>query len=361
MIAGILGASGYAGAELIRLLLGHPEVENFALGTTSREGEMIEGLYPNFLGRLSAPLEKPEAVIGRADLVFGALPAGVSEEYAALTAAKGKPYIDLSADFRFDDDETAYQAAYGRPYSHPELHKRSVYGLPEINREEIAAAKHENHGNSIIGNPGCYVTAVTLGAAPLVAASLGTGTVIADALSGVSGSGRELSRASHFAECEGAASAYKVGSHRHQGEIARNLAKLAARAGGGPVPLIFTPHLAPMNRGILATTYIPLAGELCSGEKSEVLARIRAIYSDFYRGEAFVRLLPEGLAASTGRVRLSNYCDISLHLDGGGTTLIAVSAIDNMVKGAAGQAIQNMNIIFGFDEDAGLKAVPALF
>ncbi|GHV91901.1 N-acetyl-gamma-glutamyl-phosphate reductase [Spirochaetia bacterium] len=392
MIAGIIGATGYAGAELVRILSGHPHIDTLSLASVSYEGDRIEKVYPNFLGRISAVLEKPEAVIAASDVVFAALPNGVGEPYAKAAVEKGIPFIDLSADFRFDDDEAAYTAWYGKPYVHPELRKLSVYGLPELNRKRIqelaalasVAGVAAQAGNSagkpapvIIGNPGCYPTATSLGAFPaLVRGIAGPGTIIADAASGVTGGGREPQPSFHFPECSDSVAPYKVGAHRHTPEISRNLAFMAAQSDGGKVSapgLIFTPHLAPMNRGILSTIYIPLAesrrpGGISPGvprpPSKEIAARtdeIRRVYTDFYKGEPFVRVLPAGVIAATNRVRQSNFCDISVHLETLGTTLIIVSAIDNMVKGAAGQAVQNMNIIFGYDETAGLNTVPALF
>ncbi|MDR3275727.1 MAG: N-acetyl-gamma-glutamyl-phosphate reductase [Treponema sp.] len=370
MIAGVIGAAGYAGAELVRLLAGHPEVSALVLGSVSLEGGRIEEVYPNLLGRVSAALEKPEAVIARADVVFGALPAGLGEGYAAASLERGVSYIDLSADFRFDDDEPTYTAWYGKPYKRPELRRRSVYGLPELNRARIKALAAQ--GACIVGNPGCYPTGASLGAYPALARGLsgagvreGTGgVIIVDSASGVTGGGREPQRSFHFSECFDSLAPYKVGSHRHSPEIARNLAKMAGR----PVPLIFTPHLAPMNRGIQSTIYIPLtAGWDAAAPRppgAEIVAKtagIRELYADFYRDEPFVRVLPEGAVASTGRVRHSNFCDISVHLDPAGSTLIVASAIDNMVKGAAGQAIQNMNLLLGYAETAGLMAIPASF
>jgi N-acetyl-gamma-glutamyl-phosphate reductase len=381
MIAGVIGAAGYAGAELMRLLSGHPEIDALIPASVSFEGGRIEDIYPNFLGRVSAALVKPEAAVAGADVVFAALPHGVGETYAKAALDRGIPFIDLSADFRFDDDEAAFSAWYGKPYRFPELRNWSVYGLPELNRgriKELAAGK-----KVIIGNPGCYPTGASLGAFPALAGGLaGPGAVIVDSASGVTGGGREPVRSFHYPECADSTAPYKVGCHRHTPEICRNFAAMAARAAGsgagagasgaGPA-LIFTPHLVPMNRGILSTLYIPLAenrrAKTGAGapvrpparEIEEKTGEIRELYAAFYRDEPFVRVLPAGLTAATGRVRFSNFCDISVHLDPAGTTLIAVSAIDNMVKGAAGQAVQNMNVIFGFDETAGLHTVPALF
>ncbi|GHV13562.1 N-acetyl-gamma-glutamyl-phosphate reductase [Spirochaetia bacterium] len=394
MVAGIIGATGYAGAELVRILSGHPHIDKLSLSSVSFEGDRIEKVYPNFLGRVSAVLEKADAVIMASDVVFASLPNGVGEPYARAAAEKGIPYIDLSADFRFDDDEETYTAWYGKPYLHPELHKISVYGLPELNRKRIQelavgaaqgkpASANGKPGPVIIGNPGCYPTATSLGAFPVLARGIAApgATIIADAASGVTGGGRDPVQSFHYPECADSAAPYKVGAHRHTPEISRNMAFMAARSetggvdsGKGIAPnLIFTPHLVPMNRGILSTIYIPLAesrrpGGVPNGAprppSKEIAAKtdeIRTIYADFYKDEPFVRVLPAGVFAATNRVRQSNFCDISVHIDQAGTTLIIVSAIDNMVKGAAGQAVQNMNIIFGYDETSGLGAIPALF
>ena len=372
MTVGVIGATGYAGAELVRLLSGHPKADSLILSSVSFEGERMEDVYPNLLGAVRASLVKSDDVAQGADVVFSALPHSVGESYARLCADRGVPFIDLSADFRFDDDEATYSSWYGKPYAHPDLRKFSVYGLPELNRQRIR--ERADAGNVIIGNPGCYPTGATLGAFPALAKGLaGAGAVIVDAASGVSGGGREPCRSFHYPECADSIAPYKVGAHRHTPEIARNFSEIAARNSRPVSPVVFTPHLAPMNRGILSTIYIPLAESGAAGAKNssqirppskeiqEKTAGIRAIYGDFYRDEPFVRVLPEGITASTNRVRQSNFCDISVHLDQSGGILIIASAIDNMVKGAAGQAIQNMNLIFGYDEKTGLEAVPALF
>jgi N-acetyl-gamma-glutamyl-phosphate reductase len=387
MTAGIIGAIGYAGAELVRLLSGHPEISRLFLASSSRQGQKIEDVYPHFLAKTdpqpgipdsagtgipfaAGVLEAPEKVIAVSDIVFGALPAGAGESYAKACVDRGISYIDLSADFRFDDEET-YRAWYGKDWLYPDLRRRSVYGLPELYREKIKVLAAS--GPVIVGNPGCYPTAVTLAAYPVLAGKgpkpAPDSALIADAVSGVTGAGRELGRAYHFPECSGSVSPYKVGSHRHTPEIGRNLSVIAGRS----VRVVFTPHLGPFNRGILATVYITLDGQAAAApeaaagvwpgtpETAEKEAAARQQYAGFFRNELFVRILPVGLCAATNRVCVSNYCDISVHLDQEGKTLIVVSAIDNMVKGAAGQAVQNMNIIAGFDEGSGLCALPSFF
>ena len=360
MKAGIIGATGYAGAELARLLAGHPEIDGMILSSVSFEGEQFADVYPHAWGRISAPLLKAEEVIAAADVVFAALPHGVGESYAAACAAQGIPFIDLSADFRFGEDEAAYSAWYGKPYQHPALHQKAVYGLPELNRERIRELRVTGgSGGAIIGNPGCYPTAASLGAFPALAKGLvaADATVIIDAASGISGGGREPARSFHYPECADSISPYKIGAHRHTPEIERNFAAMAARENRPTPAIIFTPHLVPMNRGILSTIYIPLAAAWRTGDAE----KIHALYAGFYDNEPFVRVLPPGVIAAANRVRQSNYCDISIHLDHRKTTLIVVTAIDNMIKGAAGQAVQNMNILFGFNERAGLEMIPSLF
>jgi N-acetyl-gamma-glutamyl-phosphate reductase len=381
MVAGVIGAAGYAGAEIVRILLKHPKVGTLLASSTSHEGKNIQDIYPNFINCAGISLENAEGVIARSDVVFGALPHGVGENFAAKCFERGVPYIDMSADFRFDDDEETYAAWYGKTYQYPELHKKSVYGLPELNCGKIRAAV--KNGGVIIGNPGCYPTAAALAAFPALSRGIyGGGTIIVDSASGITGGGREPARAYHFPECSDSMTPYKVGSHRHTPEISRNFSFMENIENMGEKnpeirnparPLIFTPHLAPMNRGILSTLYMPLSNDWkCkaavstkprppSGEIQEKTERIRQLYADFYKDEKFARVLPEGVMPATGHVRLSNFCDIAVQIDQNGANLIVISAIDNMVKGAAGQAVQNMNIIFGFDEDCGLDTIPALF
>ena len=369
MIAGIIGAAGYAGAELVRLLSGHPEVTGLSLGSVSKGGDYIESIYPNFLGKISSSLKSPDEVIAASDVVFAGLPHGVGEPFAKACLKKGISFIDLSADFRFGSDGETFEAWYGKPYVFPELRKSSIYGLPELNRERIKAMAKP----LIIGNPGCYPTGASLGIYPAITKGLfAGGKIIVDSTSGTTGGGREPQRSFHFPECHDSLAPYKVGCHRHLPEIQGNIKEMAERVNAAVPELIFTPHLAPINRGILSTIYISLKTEWQAPGKSgaprppskeitEKTEEIRTLYADFYKDEPFVRVLPQGNFAVTGRVRLSNFCDISVHLDQTGSTLIITSAIDNMVKGAAGQAVQNMNIVLGFDETKGLEAVPALF
>jgi N-acetyl-gamma-glutamyl-phosphate reductase len=383
MIVGILGATGYAAAELVRLLAAHASVDHIALSSSSKEGGRIEAVYPHFrhmfaVNKLDGRLLPAKAVIDQADIVFAALPTGVSEPFAGECLAHRIPFIDFSAAFRFDD-EAVYAAWYGGTFLNNETHRHAVYGLPELNREAIVRRAAE--GRIIIGNPGCYPTACTLALYPALAQGIaGEGTIIADCASGVTGGGRETKREYHFSEAADTFTPYMVGAHRHTPEIACNIRQIEhayASATDSTAParnLIFTPHLAPMNRGILATLYVPLEGASQtsdvslsgiplppSQETEERVAEIQEVYETFYRDEPFVRVLPPGITPATARVRGSNFCDLSVHLDQTGTTLIVCAAIDNMVKGAAGQAVQNMNLIAGFPETEGLTAVPAVF
>jgi N-acetyl-gamma-glutamyl-phosphate reductase len=353
----VIGATGYAGAELSRLLLGHPEVGELALSSSSSGGEAMSSIYPNLSGAFCAGsgmlVDKSEAIAG-AEVVFAALPSGHADEIAAACAAKGSLLIDLSADFRFGSDEATYSKWYGKSYAAPELHAASVYGLPELNRDKIkalGAAGAPKAGARIIGNPGCYPTASALGLFPALRLGLAeTEFVVIDAKSGVTGAGKELAKASHYSEAADSISPYKVGEHRHIPEIEATLSVMAGKSVGA----VFTPHLAPMGRGIVATIYFRLA-------KPMTVDALRDAYSSFYANEPFVRVLPAGQAATNRNVRLSNYCDVSVHLAHDGKTAVIVSAIDNMVKGAAGQAIQNMNVALGLDERAGISMLPPAF
>jgi N-acetyl-gamma-glutamyl-phosphate reductase len=346
--AGIIGATGYAGVELVRILLKHSEVEKLFLSSVSFEGKNITEVYPNLIGQLAGKTDglliNADKVLEASDVVFAALPNGLAEPYALYCEEHGKKFVDLSADFRFGNDEDTYVEYYKKNWEHKELHEKAVYGLPEMNRDKIKGA-------SIIGNPGCYVTASTLAILPALKADIAeTSLIIVDAKSGVTGAGRNPTMTNQFCECGESFSAYKVGSHRHQPEIARNCREFSGKETG----IIFTPHLIPQNRGILSTVYIPL-------KKAMTTAEIHKIYADFYASEHFVRVLPEGTAATTRSVRYTNYCDIQVYAVNGGKTLEVVSVIDNMVKGSAGQAVQNMNLMCGFAETEGIDFVPTAF
>ena len=271
------------------------------------------------------------------------MPHGLSQETAAQCAAQGKKFIDLGADFRLDDPEV-YEKWYGCEAVHPELHQRAVYGLPELFREAI-------RGTDIVGNPGCYPTSVALGLAPaLRAGAVETEGLVADAKSGTTGAGRGLAQNTHFPDCNEAFSAYKVAAHRHTPEIEQTLTRVA----GKRATVTFVPHLLPVNRGILSTIYARL-------KPGFSLETVRGLYEDAYRGEPFVRVLPAGAAVNIRDVRCSNYCDIQLYEDPHTGLLIVTAVIDNMVKGAAGQAIQNMNLLFGLPETTGLDMIPPAF
>lgn len=340
---GIIGATGYAGAELCRLLYGHPEAEISAVSSVSFEGKALSDVYPAYRSLLDNVCTTQEEAIERSDVVFAALPHGLSEPLAAACVEKRRPFIDLGADFRLEDEGT-YTQWYGLPFQEKELHQGAVYGLPELFRKDIP-------GKAIVANPGCYTTAVPLALAPALRNGLIEPCgIIADCKSGVTGAGRGLSQKTHFAELNESFSAYKVAAHRHTPEMEQTLAQCA----GEPVTVTFVPHLLPVNRGILATCYAPL-------KPGVTIDQIRQTYENAYKGEPFVRLLPAGDTADIKAVRYSNFCDVSLHTDGRTGTLIAISALDNMVKGAAGQAVQNMNILFGLPETTGLQLLPPAF
>ena len=340
---GIIGATGYAGVELMRLLLSHPEVEIAAISSVSFEGKALSTVYPSFLSLCDMECGTGEQVVKLSDVVFACLPHGLSQELAAQCVTQSKVFIDLGADFRLESEEQ-YTLWYGGEYADKELHAKAKYGLPELFRDKLK-------GCTIIANPGCYPTSIALALYPaLKSGMVSCEGIIIDSKSGVTGAGRGLTLATHFPECNEAFSPYKVAKHRHIPEIEQSLSEAA----GTSIKVTFVPHLLPINRGILSTCY----AKLHSGVDEK---QIRALYEDFYKDEYFVRILPAGTEANLKSVKCSNFCDISLHIDEHTGTLIAVSAIDNMVKGAAGQAIQNMNIAFGIDEKTGLKMVPLAF
>jgi N-acetyl-gamma-glutamyl-phosphate reductase len=361
---GIIGATGYAGVELFRLLLTHREVSKIFVSSVSFEGQRMEDLYPSLFslgalesgrgmaGKCSGILENADRVIGKSDLVFTALPHGLAEKYAGLCVKTNKKLIDLSSDFRFDDDEATFAQWYQKNWEFPEVHAQSVYGLPEMYRDKIKAAQ-------IVGNPGCYVTSATLALLPALKSGIvATDTIIVDSKSGVTGAGRSPAMAYNFCECGEAVSAYGVGGHRHQPEIKRN----CDIASGQDCGIVFTPHLLPMSRGIISDVYAPLTEDFrAQGEGRFLLEKIRGLYESFYQNEPFVRVLPEGKLPTTRNVRYSNYCDVQVFVVHGGKMLQAVSVLDNMVKGASGQAVQNMTLMAGFPETLGLEMIPPAF
>jgi len=340
---GIIGATGYAGIELCRLLLGHDQVEIAAVSSVSFEGTDICSVYPQMQKVFSKTLVTSEDVIEQCDVVFASLPHGLCEEFAEKCDKKNVVFIDLGADFRLED-ENVYTQWYGGEYKQKELHKQAVYGLSELCRDKIAGAK-------IIANPGCYPTSVVLGLYPLLKNGLiDLKNIIIDSKSGVTGAGRGLSQKTHFPDCTLSFAPYNIGKHRHTPEIEQMLSKITET----DVKVTFVPHLLPINRGIISTIYTNLLVD-------KNLDEINLIYNKVYENEYFVRMMPLGEAANLKHVIYSNFCDISLHMDIHTKKLIIVSTIDNMVKGAAGQAIQNMNIALGIDETAGLRLVPPAF
>jgi len=340
---GIIGATGYVGAELLRILLNHKEVKVTALSSVSFQGQNISSIYKNFIDKTDLVCETMDDVLEKAEIIFTALPHGLSEGIAAKCIAKGKICIDLGADFRLSNEDD-YKLWYEKSFTHPDLHKESVYGLPELNRETIKKSK-------LIANPGCFPTSIELGLMPLLKnALIETKGIICDSKSGATGAGRGLSLASHFAELNENFAPYKIGAHRHTPEIEETLGVMA----DGNVTVTFTPHLLPINRGILSTIY-------CTPKESVDLDKLYNLYKNFYKDEPFVNVLSLGETACTKNVRYSNYCDISLHLNFRKDQIIVVSTLDNMLKGAAGQAVQNMNIVLGFDETEGLTFISPAF
>ncbi|MCW7755197.1 N-acetyl-gamma-glutamyl-phosphate reductase [Desulfobotulus sp. H1] len=339
--ASVVGATGYAGAELVRILSGHPEVRLSMLTSHQYAGQLFSDVFPAFFQRVALPLEEFDTrkLAECSDVVFMALPHSMPMTMVPELLQGGCRVVDLSADFRFSDP-FAYEVAY-EPHRAPELCRHAVYGLSEIFREKITGA-------SLVGNPGCYPTCILLPLLPLATPGwLDLSRVICDAKSGVSGAGRGVSLATHFCEIAQAFKAYKVGEHRHRPEIVNVLEMVT----GEKSRLTFVPHLVPAIRGMLATTYVSLREE-----KSE--AELRERLRDAYRGNDFIRILPENSFPDLSHVRGTNCCDIGLRVDRESGMLILISAIDNLVKGAAGQAVQNMNIMWRLEETMGLGALP---
>jgi len=345
----IIGASGYSGEELVRLLFNHPSVELTAITSRQSAGQMVAQVFPRFAshprsGALRFTEPDAQALSTQAGIVFLALPHGVAAEFAVPLLQAGCVVIDLSADFRLKN-ATTYKEFYGHDHPAPELLRESVYGLPEFHRADIRRAR-------LIASPGCYPTSILVPVLPLLRAGLIKSTgIIADSLSGVSGAGRKADVGYLFCECNESVRPYGVPRHRHLSEIEEQLAVAA----GGPVTIQFTPHLIPVNRGILTTLYLAPEQHFNTAEQASALGeKITACYAKAYANEPFVRLLEGTALPDTKNVTGTNVIEIAWRLDPRTGRLIVMSAVDNIVKGASGQAVQCMNIHCGFPETTGL-------
>lgn len=338
---GVVGATGYAGAELVRILSGHQDIILTTLTSRQYIGASFDKIYPAMSGVVSLVCEEYSAdmVCDKTDVVFMALPHKLPMSLVPELIERGKKVVDLSADFRFNN-ASEYELYY-QLHTSKKLLEKSVYGLSEIYFDKI-------RGASLIGNPGCYPTSVLLPLIPLVKENLiDVDTIIADSKSGVSGAGKSLSLTTHFCEANESFKAYKIAQHRHSPEMEEVLSLEA----GKPVKITFVPHLVPITRGMLTTIYTKLTDNIEPAD-------IEKCFTSFYSGCPFVRICTENRAPDTLHVRGTNYCDIGFKIDQPNNRLILISAIDNLVKGAAGQAVQNMNIMLGFDETSGLSAIP---
>tara|TARA_B110000971_G_C20005824_1_gene499085 strand:- start:1018 stop:2070 length:1053 start_codon:yes stop_codon:yes gene_type:complete len=344
---GIVGATGYTGAELLRLLAMHPEAQVTVITSRSEQGKPVSDLYPSLRGIIDLTFSLPDVdLLAQCDVVFFATPHGVAQGMVASILERGVKVIDLSADFRIRDVAT-WESWYGQTHGAPELIPQAVYGLPELNREAIASA-------SLIACPGCYPTSVQLGFLPLMEAGcIDLSDLIANSASGVSGAGRQASIGALHAEVSDSFKAYAASGHRHLPEIVQGLTDMALSAGGSTdasVNLTFVPHLLPINRGIHSTLYANLI---------DLTVDVQGLFEARYADEPFVDVLPAGSHPQTNSVRGSNMCRIAVHRPNGGAKVIVLVVEDNLTKGASGQGIQCMNIICGLAENAGLAA-PAL-
>ena len=337
---GIVGGTGYTGVELLRLLAQHPDCELAAITSRQEAGTGVAEMFPNLRGRVGLKFSDPaKAGLESCDLVFFATPNGVAMGEARALVNAGVRIIDIAADFRIQD-VAVWEQWYGVKHACPELVAEAVYGLPEVNRERIREAR-------IVANPGCYPTSVQLGLLPLIESGIvDLDHLIADAKSGVSGAGRKAEVHTLLAEASDNFKAYGVPGHRHHPEITQGL----VRAAGRPVNLIFVPHLVPMIRGIHATLYARLTGK----------ADLQSLYEKRYAKEPFVDVMPAGSHPDTRSVRGANFCRVAVHQPRGGDIAVVLSVIDNLVKGASGQAVQNMNIMFSLPETAGLEQLALL-
>lgn len=337
---GIVGGTGYTGVELLRLLARHPEAKIVSITSRKESGLAVSEMFPSLRGNIELVFSDPQdAMLDRCDIVFFATPNGVSMLQAEDLLRRGVRIIDLAADFRLRN-VGEWEKWYGMTHAAPALVAEAVYGLPEANREQIRSAR-------LVANPGCYPTAVQLGFLPLIESGVVDSThLIADAKSGVSGAGRKAEVHTLFAEASDNFKAYGVPGHRHLPEIRQGLQAIA----GKPVGLTFVPHLTPMIRGIHATLYACLVTDV----------DVQALFEQRYAKERFVDVMPAGAHPDTRSVRGANHCRIAVHRPQGGDTVVVLSVIDNLVKGASGQAVQNMNLMFGLAEDLGLEGLPLL-
>lgn len=334
---GIVGGTGYTGVELLRLLATHPEADIRAITSRSEAGKPVSAIYGSLRGHLDLAFSVPDvATLSECDLVFFATPNGTAMKMVPELLAAGVKVIDLAADFRLKDT-AVWEQWYGMPHDCEDVLAEAVYGLPELNREQVRTAR-------LVANPGCYPTASALGFLPLVENGLvDTSTLVADCKSGVSGAGRGANAAMLMGEVGESFKAYGVAGHRHLPEIRQTLSWVTDQ----PVGLTFVPHLVPMIRGIHATLYARASAE----------ADLQALFEQRYADEPFVDVLPAGEHPETRSVRGVNHCRIAVQRPQGGDTIVVMSVIDNLTKGAAGQAIQNMNLMFGLDETLGLEQV----
>lgn len=341
--AGIVGATGYTGVELLRLLALRDDVSIDVVTSREMDGTPVAELFPNLRGYLDIRFSAPDDdALAACDVVFYATPHTVAMTTAARLLDRGVRVIDLSADFRLKD-QAVWEQWYKEKHESPELIAKAVYGLPEVNRDQIREAQ-------LIAVPGCYPTAVQLGFLPLLEKGLvDPSRLIADAKSGVSGAGRKAAVGSLLCESSESLSAYGVAGHRHLPEISQGL----SLAAGSEVGLTFIPHLTPMIRGIHATLYAAPAGKVSADQ-------LQSLYEERYKDEPFVDVLPKGGQPATRNVKGSNRCQLAVHYLQHSNNIVVLSVIDNLVKGASGQAVQNMNIMFGCPETAGLQAISLL-
>jgi len=338
---GVVGGTGYTGVELLRLLAIHPNVQLVAITSRSEAGMPVADMFPSLRGKVNLVFSSPdEGKLAQCDVVFFATPNGVAMQSTPELLEQGIKVIDLAADFRLKD-RALWQHWYQMEHACPQLLEQAVYGLPEVNRDAIKQAK-------LVANPGCYPTAVQLALIPLLEADcIETDYLIADCKSGVSGAGRKANLGNSYCEVSESFKAYAVPGHRHLPEIKQGLAAAAGRA----VDLVFVPHLTPMIRGIHATVY--------ARKRPGTQANLQQLFEKRYENEVFVDILPPGSHPDTRSVRGANQCRIAIHQPQGGDTIVVLAVIDNLVKGAAGQAVQNMNIMFALNETSGLNN-PAL-